>query len=118
VIRSVVNVGVVYGSPTRDVERILLEVLSTHPKVLERPTPIIVFAEFGDNSLNFEAYFWTRARSPMAIRRVASDIRFKIDDLFREADIVIAFPQRDVHLDGVGPLEVRLTQGDRTSPDR
>ena len=26
-------------------------------------------------------------------------MRFRIDDLFREAGIVIAFPQRDVHLD-------------------
>jgi small-conductance mechanosensitive channel len=117
VIRSVVGVGVVYGSPTRDVERILLEVLSTHSRVLEHPKPIIVFAEFGDNSLNFEAYFWTRARSPMAVRRVASDIRFKIDDLFREAGIVIAFPQRDVHIDGVGPLEVRVLQGPPPAPE-
>jgi small-conductance mechanosensitive channel len=113
----VVGVGVVYGSPTRDVERILLEVLSTHSRVLEHPKPIIVFAEFGDNSLNFEAYFWTRARSPMAVRRVASDIRFKIDDLFREAGIVIAFPQRDVHIAGVGPLEVRVLQGPPPAPE-
>ena len=37
-----------------------------------------------------------------------SDMRFKIDQLFREAGIVIAFPQRDVHLGVTGPLDIRL----------
>jgi len=33
---------------------------------------------------------------------------FDLDDLFREHGLVIAFPQRDVHLDTVAPLEVRI----------
>jgi small-conductance mechanosensitive channel len=31
-----------------------------------------------------------------------------IDDAFREADIEISFPQSDMHLDRIGPLEVRV----------
>jgi small-conductance mechanosensitive channel len=52
-------------------------------------------------------------------RRVASDLRFRIDDLFREAGIVIAFPQRDVHLDSARPIEVRLldTRSGGTPPE-
>ena len=45
----------------------------------------------------------------MDIRMVASDIRFRLDELFREAGIVIAFPQRDVHLNTLRPLEVTIT---------
>jgi small-conductance mechanosensitive channel len=41
-----------------------------------------------------------------------SDIRFRIDDLFRESGIVIAFPQRDVHLDASKPLELKILRGD------
>ena len=37
-----------------------------------------------------------------------SNIRFRIDDLFREAGIVIAFPQRDIHLDTSRPLELKV----------
>lgn len=48
----------------------------------------------------------------MDIRRVQSDIRFKIDKLFAENDIVIAFPQRDVHLDTLKPLEIKMTKAD------
>ncbi len=43
-------------------------------------------------------------------KRIASDMRFRIDELFREAGIVIAFPQRDVHLDASGPLDVRVVK--------
>jgi potassium-dependent mechanosensitive channel len=108
VIRAQVDVGVAYGSPTREVERILGEVMAHHPQVLAEPPPLVTRADFGHDSLDFQAYFWTHARSPMALLRVTSAIRFRIDDLFREAGIVIAFPQRDVHLDGAAPLAVRL----------
>ena len=43
-------------------------------------------------------------------RLIESDIRFRIDNLFREAGIVIAFPQRDVHLDTLKPLDVRVVK--------
>ncbi|MCH8150189.1 MAG: hypothetical protein IH987_19795 [Planctomycetes bacterium] len=41
-------------------------------------------------------------------RMVESDIRYRVDTLFREAGIVIAYPQRDIHFDAVKPVEVRL----------
>jgi len=40
--------------------------------------------------------------------RLESNIRFRVDDLFREAGIVIAFPQRDIHLDTSRPLELKV----------
>ena len=47
-------------------------------------------------------------RRLMDRRIVASDLRYRVDEMFREAGIVIAFPQRDVHLDSSEPLDVRL----------
>lgn len=44
----------------------------------------------------------------MERRIIESDVRFRIDGLFREAGIVIAFPQRDVHLDTTRPLELKI----------
>jgi small-conductance mechanosensitive channel len=41
---------------------------------------------------------------------VLSDLRFMIERQFREAGIVMAFPQRDVHLDSAGPLRVELVR--------
>ncbi len=116
VLRSQVNVGVIYGSPTREVARLIRQALAEQAAVLESPEPRIIFADFGDNALLFEVYFWQRARAILDRRAIESDVRYRVDELFREAGIVIAFPQRDVHLDAVRPLDVRLVPtGD---PDR
>jgi potassium efflux system protein len=37
-----------------------------------------------------------------------NELHMAIDKAFREAGITIAFPQRDVHFDTSGPLEVRM----------
>ena len=42
------------------------------------------------------------------MRDIRSDLRFRMTDLFAENDIVVAFPQRDVHLDTSSPLELRM----------
>jgi small-conductance mechanosensitive channel len=46
------------------------------------------------------------------VRKVQSRVRFRIDDLFRKNHLVIAFPQRDVHIDSATPLEVRIVSED------
>ncbi len=110
-IRAKVTVGVIYGSPTRLVEELILRVVGQNPEVLKQPVANVVFEEFGDNSLIFDTYFWVNARSPMEVRKIQSEVRFAIDDLFRQHGLVIAFPQRDVHLDTTRPIEVRMLGG-------
>jgi potassium efflux system protein len=107
-IRTSVNIGVSYGSPTREVSRLLRRAADEHGLILPSPEPMVWFTEFGDNALQFELHFWLKMRTLSERRRIESDIRHKIDSLFREARIVIAFPQRDVHMDIAGPLDVRL----------
>ena len=112
-IRANVTVGVVYGSPIRKVERLLSKAVKEHKKVLKDPEPFVLFNDFGDNALIFELHFWISMTRLLERRRIESDIRFRIDELFREADIVIAFPQRDVHLDITKPLEVGIIDSDK-----
>lgn len=114
--RSKVSVGVSYGSPTRLVKQLLEEVVSAEPLVLADPPPNVIFEAFGDNSLNFDVYFWVEARSPMSVNNVQSRVRFAIDDVFREHNLVIAYPQRDVHLDSLSPLDIRLVGNAENSP--
>jgi len=109
-IRTSVSVGIVYGSPVREVERLLLQAADEHPKIIQEPPPFVLFTDFGDNALIFEVFFWVRMTRLLERRRIESDIRFRVDELFREAHIVIAFPQRDVHLDSVSPLSVKLVE--------
>ena len=44
------------------------------------------------------------------LRQIESDLRFKIDALFREHDITIPFPQRDVHIFNDTPARVHVTK--------
>lgn len=114
IVRSTIEVGVAYGSPVREVERLLHQALREHEHILKERPPRVLFTSFGDNALGFEALFWLRARSLLDRRQVQSDLRFRVDELFREAGISIAFPQRDVHLDTLRPLQVRLVDGEAT----
>jgi small-conductance mechanosensitive channel len=98
--RSIVRVGVAYGSPVRKVEELILRATDDHPDTLDDPKPMVIFEDFGDNALIFDSYFWIDAVGERDLRKVRSEVRFAISDLFDEAGIVIAFPQRDVHLDG------------------
>jgi small-conductance mechanosensitive channel len=112
IVRREIIVGVVYGSPVRKIETLLQQASTEHSLVEQFPKPVVLFENFGDNALIFSLLIWLRmsrtGRAHLYLRQVESDIRFRIDELFRENDIVIAFPQRDVHLDTVKPLEVTL----------
>lgn len=109
VVGSVLAVGAAYGSPTREVERLLLQAAQTHPAVLKEPAPSVVFADFGADSLKFELRYSVRL-SETRKSEVESELRFTIDQLFADRGLVIAYPQRDVHLNVLRPVEVRLTQ--------
>jgi len=109
--RTTVRVGVAYGSPVRRVEELLLQAAAEHALVLGSPPPIAVFEDYGDNALVFDLYFWCEAFGEREMRQVRSDIRFRLDELFRENGITIAFPQRDVHLYSGRPISVRLDRG-------
>lgn len=110
-VRVTISVGVVYGSPTREVERLIHAALDDHRLVLKQPEPVVLFRDFGNDALIFETRFWIEMRSILDRLKVESDVRFRIDELFRQAGIVIAFPQRDVHLDATAPIEVKLLDG-------
>lgn len=111
-IRTTVRVGVEYGSPVQRVAELLLQAVTEQVEVKEAPPPDIVFEDFGDNSLVFDAYFWSDVMGEKLLREIRSDIRFRICDLFAENGIVVAFPQRDVHLDSRKPLEISIKRTD------
>lgn len=108
-IRTTVRVGVAYGSPVRQVADLILGAVIEQPEALPEPQPHVVFEDFGDSALIFDAYFWCEVGGDKLLREINSEVRFRIAQLFEENGIVIAFPQRDVHIDASKPLPVRLT---------
>ena len=109
VVRCEISVGVVYGSPVNRVRDLLLKVAAEHEQVLtynKNQKPLVIFSDFGDNALQFKLYVWIAVEKPLDLAKVASDIRFRIDELFRQEEIVIAFPQRDLHIKE--PVSIRM----------
>lgn len=109
-IRTTLRVGVAYGSPVKKVEELIEQAVHEESGVLKEPAPSVIFEDFGDNSLLFEVYFWAEVGGERYLREIRSSIRFRIDELFRENSITIAFPQRDVHMNTLSPLEVRVVE--------
>lgn len=107
-IRTTVRVGVAYGSPVRRVAELIDQAVREQPEVQDDPAPTVILDDFGDNAIVFDAYLWSEAGGERELRQIRSAIRFRIDELFNENNIVIAFPQRDVHMDTLSPLEVRV----------
>jgi small-conductance mechanosensitive channel len=94
--RFYVNVGVAYGSDVGLVKNVLMECAGNHKDISKTPKPFVRFNDFGSSSLDFQIYFWTD-RS-FEVENIKSDLRFDIDQKFRENKIQIPFPQRDVHI--------------------
>ena len=91
-----VSVGVAYGSDVDLVRKLLLDAMTAQPQIVKNPSPQVIFSEFGDSALNFEVRGWVN--SPWNRRIIESDIRFRIDKVFRKNNIKIPFPQREIYI--------------------
>lgn len=90
-------VGVSYDSDLELVEKLLYRAVEETDRILKTPKPRVNVMEFGDNSVNFEARFWIRDPES-GLANIRSDVFKRIWQLFRENDIEIPYPQRDLHL--------------------
>lgn len=94
--RESVDVSVAYGSDVALVKQLLIDVASKHESILKHPEPLVLFTDFEESSLNFKLIFTLNDSFTAAIPK--SDLRFEIDKVFRENNISIPFPQRDIHI--------------------
>lgn len=94
--RFEIVVGVAYGSDVEKVRDVLIECAASHLQVSDKPAPSVQFSDFGESQLTFRLLFYSM--SVFAVENVRSDVRFAIDKAFRENNISIPFPQRDLHV--------------------
>nr|WP_299343429.1 mechanosensitive ion channel domain-containing protein [Allomuricauda sp.] len=94
--RESVQVGVAYGSDVELVTRLLEEAAIEEKQVLKEPQPFVFFSDFGDSALLFTVHFFIKDsfRDP----RIKSNIRYAINTKFKQNNVTIPFPQRDVHI--------------------
>lgn len=96
--RFQVEVGVSYGSDIDLVTQTLLECGNEQDEIIkvDHHKPFVRFNDFGDSSLVFYLMFWTK--DIFHVEQIKSELRYKIFKAFREHQITIPFPQRDVHI--------------------
>ena len=97
--RARITVGVAYGSDPDLVAQTLADVADAHEGVLKEPVPEIFFRDFGDSALQFDLCVWLP--DPRDEMMITSELRFALTRAFRERDITIPFPQRDLHVRSV-----------------
>ncbi|MTI22879.1 mechanosensitive ion channel [Fulvivirga sp. RKSG066] len=94
--RFSIKIGVAYGSDVDLVIQLLTESAAEHSKCDPDKKPLARLIDFGESSLDFELFFWSKHM--FIIEAVKSDIRRSIVKKFEANGITIPFPQRDVNL--------------------
>jgi potassium efflux system protein len=114
--RIVITVGIAYGSDVAKAMELIAEAADEHERVLKDPKPIATFEGFGDNALTL----LLRCYLDSLEFRLAtiSELHQAINGKFNQAGIVIAFPQRDLHLDTSRPLDIRIHRADASPPHK
>jgi len=87
--------GVSYSDDLDKVEKLLNEIVTGHPKVLQDPAPVIKMHQLADSSVNFICRPWSKTGDYWD---VYWDIHKTVKQRFDAEGISIPFPQRDVHL--------------------
>ncbi len=95
-VRFRINIGVAYGSDVERVIKLLEECARGHKDVSKKENIEARFVDFGTSSLDFQLMFYSA--NVFRNGRVTSDIRRNINRTLNENNIVIAYPQLDVHL--------------------
>ena len=111
-VRLRVPVGVAYGSDVSLVVETILACGKEQKEVVKSPAPEVLFLNFGNSSLDFELRVWIKEFDRRM--QVKSALYHEIEQKFRELNIVIPFPQRDVHLRNnseAGRLSVTSSRG-------
>ncbi|AHB88381.1 small-conductance mechanosensitive channel [Thermosynechococcus sp. NK55a] len=99
-----IPIGVAYGTDPVLVTEVLLNIAHSEPDILKEPAPRVIFREFGDSALKFELWVWTETIERRVF--IKSSLNFKIDYYFRQHNISIPFPQRDLWIRNAPTLSV------------
>lgn len=96
--RFEVQANIEYQTDIRQVEKILLDIVSKNPTVVQNPKPFVRFNEFAESILSFSVFFWTQ--DLFKVENICSEIRFQIFERFNKHKIKMPFTQEEIAING------------------
>jgi MscS family membrane protein len=96
-----VPIGVAYGSDLDKVEEVLLAVADANPNIEKYPEPRVRLRDFADSSLSFELLCWVKDPRDKGLE--VHNLLRDAYNVFAEQNIIIPFPQRDLHIKTSSP---------------
>ena len=87
--------GISYSDDIALAERVLAEVVATHPAVLKEPETVIRVSELADSSVNLICRPWVKTEDYWTAH---GELTRTVKERFDAEGLSIPFPQRDVHL--------------------
>lgn len=104
--RLVIPVGLAYGGDVELALKLMMQAAENNDRVLTDPEPSVIFDDFGDNALLLKLRCFVGTTADRMV--TATELRTTINTRFNAAGLIIAFPQRDIHLDTSEPLELKI----------
>jgi small conductance mechanosensitive channel len=87
--------GIGYDDNIETAQKVLEELVASHPLTLDDPAPVIRVSELADNSVNFICRPWSKTSDYWT---VYWDLTRQVKEAFDAAGVSIPYPQRDVHI--------------------
>lgn len=84
-----------YGDDMKKAKEVLMDLVSSDPRVLKDPPPVVAVWELADSSVDLVCRPWVKPADYWQVRfDIIENGKLKLE----EAGMVIPFPQQDVHL--------------------
>lgn len=106
-VRRKMPIGVAYDTDVEKAMELCQQAASATKRVLENPAPVCQLRGFEDSYVNLEVRFWIGDPAG-GVKNVESAVNLAIWKLFKEHNIEIPYPQRDIHLRSLNGLPLAL----------
>ena len=109
-VRLDINFGTAYGDDPHLVRKLAIDAAMSVDRVLSHKRPVCHIVGFGDSSVDYVLRFWI-ADPSLGLTNIRGNVFLALWDTFKEHDISIPFPQREVRMLDGSQLDVRTAGG-------
>jgi small-conductance mechanosensitive channel len=102
------RVGIAHGAPLQKAIRIVQDIVTAHGEVLKDRRVEVFLQDFQRDSLILCVFYWIDKTNPRTANAVPGELRLAIYEAFQAEGILLALPQREVHLDTATPLSIQI----------